>query len=66
MGRVANRVKVLHFEHLYIVSSRVGPPIPHLSLPLSGDPSLSETNLKSYPLFLRAIQIDVCKLYETL
>ena len=29
-------------------------------------PPLSEANLKSSPLFLRAIQIGACKLYETL
>ena len=45
---------------LYIVSSRAGTPPP------SGYPPLSEANLKSYPLFLRAIQIGACKLQETL
>ena len=34
--------------------------------PLSGYPAFSEANLKNYPLFLRAIQIGACKLYETL
>ena len=34
--------------------------------PLSGYPPLSEANLKSYPIFLRAIQIGVCKLHETI
>ena len=29
-------------------------------------PPLSEANLKSYPLFLRAIQIGTCKLREAL
>ena len=32
--------------------------------PNFGYPSLSEVSLKSYPLFLRAIQIVTCKLYE--
>ena len=29
-------------------------------------PPLSEANFKNIPLFLRAIQIGACKLYETL
>ena len=41
------------------VSFRVGTPV-------SGYPSLSEANVKKYPLFLGAIQIGACKLYETL
>ena len=36
---------------------------PGLEPPL---PPLSEANIKSYPLFLRAIQIGACKLEETL
>ena len=34
--------------------------------PLFWVPPLSEANLKNYPLFLSAIQIGACKLYETL
>ena len=41
--------------HVVIVSSRVG------TRPF-WVPPLSEANLKSYPLFLRAIQIGACKL----
>ena len=56
---------------MYIVSSRVGTPLPSFS---EGCPPpfwvapLSEENQKStpLPLFLRAIQIGTRKLYETL
>ena len=36
------------------------------SPPFLGIPPLSEANLNSYPVFLRAIQIGACRLYETL
>ena len=54
---------------LSIVSSGVEPP-PFLKEPLPppfhfGYPLLSEANLKSYPLFLRAIQSGACKLHKT-
>ena len=43
-----------------IVSYRVGTPL------FLREPPFSEANLKSYPLFLTAIQIGLCKLYKTL
>ena len=56
-----------HFIGSNIISSRVRIP-PFLREPplLSGHTHLSESNLKSYSLFLRAIQVSACKLYETL
>ena len=55
------KVHLLFLQYLLkngtgIVSSRVGTP-PSFLLP-----PLSQANLKSYPLFLRAIQIGACKL----
>ena len=41
------------------------PPLPPPP-PLFGYPPLSEANFKNYPLFLTAIQIGACKLYEAL
>ena len=58
------RYKCLMGQMFYIdiVSSRVGTP-PSLREPrFLGTPPLSEENLKSNPLFLRAIQIGECKL----
>ena len=42
------------------------PPPPTPSANFSGYPTFSDVNLKSYPLFVRAIRIGACKLYETL
>ena len=50
------QVSVIPIFIYTIVSSRVGTP------PFLGEPPLFEANLKSYPLFLRAIQIGTCKL----
>ena len=61
---MVSRYKCLMGQMFYIdiVSSRVGTP-PSLREPrFLGTPPLSEENLKSNPLFLRAIQIGECKL----
>ena len=57
---MVNYFQSLAFDHPYLscddkVSSSVGTPPPPF-------PPLSEANLKSYPLFLRAIQIGARKL----
>ena len=36
-----------------------------LNSPFLSEPPLPKANLKSYPLFLRAIQIGACKLSKT-
>ena len=56
-----------YFIGYNIISSRVRIP-PFLREPplLSGHTPLSESSLKRYSLFLRAIQVGACKLYETL